>query len=214
MPLAFRPHLEMLEDRVVLSVLTVNTTADSTAPSNNLTLREAILLVDNGGNAQAALGRNLTAGEAGQISGAFGFNDTIRFDDDLKSQTITLNGSALPDISQNVTITGLGASNSAISGNNQSGIFTIDAGTQVNISGLAIEDGNAGNGGGINNSGTLTVSNSSFSGDSTNGGDIYNGGTLAVKVTVHGSNSMKSRGFCKAEGRFEPQNAHLRSRTP
>jgi RNA polymerase sigma-70 factor (ECF subfamily) len=24
---------------------------------------------------------------------------------------------------------------------------------------------------------------------------------------------MKSRGFCKAEGRFEPQNAHLRSRT-
>jgi hypothetical protein len=34
------------------------------------------------------------------------------------------------------------------------------------------------------------------------------------KVTVHGSNSMKSRGFCKAEGRFEPQNAHLRSRTP
>jgi hypothetical protein len=33
-------------------------------------------------------------------------------------------------------------------------------------------------------------------------------------VTVHGSNSMKSRGFCKAEGRFEPQNAHLRSRTP
>jgi hypothetical protein len=35
-----------------------------------------------------------------------------------------------------------------------------------------------------------------------------------LKVTVHGSNSMKSRGFCKAEGRFEPQNAHLRSRTP
>jgi hypothetical protein len=33
-------------------------------------------------------------------------------------------------------------------------------------------------------------------------------------VTVHGSNSMKSRGFCKAEGRFEPQNAHLRSQTP
>jgi primosomal replication protein N len=37
---------------------------------------------------------------------------------------------------------------------------------------------------------------------------------LGSKVTVHGSNSMKSRGFCKAEGRFEPQNAHLRSRTP
>jgi prepilin-type N-terminal cleavage/methylation domain-containing protein len=42
--------------------------------------------------------------------------------------------------------------------------------------------------------------------------DEWAGGWQAV--TVHGSNSMKSRGFCKAEGRFEPQNAHLRSRTP
>jgi prepilin-type N-terminal cleavage/methylation domain-containing protein len=38
--------------------------------------------------------------------------------------------------------------------------------------------------------------------------------SIPINVTVHGSNSMKSRGFCKAEGRFEPQNAHLRSRTP
>jgi hypothetical protein len=42
----------------------------------------------------------------------------------------------------------------------------------------------------------------------------YSCGVPLNGVTVHGSNSMKSRGFCKAEGRFEPQNAHLRSRTP
>jgi hypothetical protein len=60
------------------ATLTVNITCDNTTADNYLTLREAILLVNNGGNANAALGRSLTTGEANQIVGSFGTNDTIQ----------------------------------------------------------------------------------------------------------------------------------------
>ena len=203
-PLTFQPRLEMLEDRVVPSVLTVNSNADSTAASNSLTLREAILLVDNGGNAQAALGRNLTAGEQAQISGTFGTNDTIQFDAGLNGQTITLNGAELPAISQNVTIAGLGASNLAISGNNQNGVFAIRDAAQVRITGLTIEDGNSsGYGGGIYNSGKLTVSNSTLAGNSAYlGGGIYSGGTLTLTA-----NTFKNCSAINGGAIFEQQGA-------
>ena len=97
-----RAHLtlEILEDRLAPATLTVNSTADNTTADNSLTLRESVLLVDAGGNATAALGRSLTAGEAGQIKGTFGSNDTIQFDPGLAGQTIALttvgDGSAGP----------------------------------------------------------------------------------------------------------------------
>ena len=45
---------EVLEDRTLLAAITVNTTIDNTADDAFLTLREAILLVNNNGNASAA----------------------------------------------------------------------------------------------------------------------------------------------------------------
>ena len=76
-----RTHLtlEILEDRLAPATLIVNSVPDNTTADSSLTLREAVLLVDAGGNATAALGRALTAGEAGQITGTFGSNDTIVF---------------------------------------------------------------------------------------------------------------------------------------
>src|SRR6266851_3188672 len=72
--------LEALEDRLAPATLIVNSVGDNTTPDSLLTLREAILLVDNAGDATTALGRtSLTLGETAQISGTFGSNDTIQF---------------------------------------------------------------------------------------------------------------------------------------
>src|SRR5262245_25311081 len=89
-PARCRPQLEALEDRLAPATLTVNSTADNTTADTSLTLREAVLLVNAGGDATTALGGALTAEEAGQITGMFGSNDTILFDSSLAGQTITL----------------------------------------------------------------------------------------------------------------------------
>jgi Domain of unknown function (DUF4214) len=189
--------LEMLEDRLAAATLMVNSTVDVVNPSNGtLSLRDAISAV-NAGNANG-----LTSGEQNQVSGTFGTNDTIEFSSALNGDTITLtaNGSAL-EISKNLTITGLGASNLAISGN-YCRVFTVDSGAQVSITGLTIQNGLAGDagdetesyGGGIYNAGTLTVSNCTLSnngaaGEAGDGGGIYNKGTLTVSNSTLTGNS-------------------------
>ena len=78
---------EILEDRCLLATLTVNTLSDGVASDDSaITLREAVLLVNDGGDANAALGRSLSPGELAQIDTsmeAFGVNDTIVFDTSL-----------------------------------------------------------------------------------------------------------------------------------
>ncbi len=140
--------LETLEDRLVPATLIVNTNADNTTADNFLSLREAILVVNNGGNANAALGRSLTSGEASQVSGTFGVNDTIEFSSVLSGDTITLSAAQNAadagslELSKSVTITGLGASNLAVSGNNNGGgIFLVDSGVQATITGLTLANG-------------------------------------------------------------------------
>ena len=110
------------------------------------------------------------------------------------SGTIDLK-SVLPDLSRNITITGLGASTSTVQRDPAASpfrIFTVDRGETVNISGLTITGGNAasGTGGGLDNFGTLAVSNSVFSGDSAFfGGGLDNLGTATVSGSSFTSNS-------------------------
>src|SRR5205085_7860424 len=74
-PLArFRPVMERLEDRHAPATLIVNGVLDNTTSDGLLTLREAVLLVNNSGNASAALGHSLTTGEQAQITVGFGSN--------------------------------------------------------------------------------------------------------------------------------------------
>jgi len=122
--------------------------------------------------------------------------DTINFS---VAGTITLtaaSGELL--INENLTISGPGASSLAISGNNSSRVFEIGSGFTVTISGVTIQNGSAGAGGGILNSGTLMLSNSTLSGNSTNGdngGGIYNhGGTLTVTNSTISGNSANGGG--------------------
>ena len=150
-----QPNLELLENRITPATLFVNSPNDNTTDTSHLTLRDAITLVNNGGNPTSLGQPSLPAGWSSQITGTFGTNDTITFAGSLTGNTITLNSVLM--IGTNVTITGLGAPNLAISGNNAVEVFDIAAGVTASISSLTIEDGVARSGGGIYSSGTLTL---------------------------------------------------------
>ena len=68
-----------------------------------------------------------------------GSGDTIVFANGLTG-TITLT-STLPTITQNLTITGLGSTNTLISGNNLYQVLSVAAGATVTISSLTVENG-------------------------------------------------------------------------
>ena len=76
--------------------------------------------------------------------------DTIVFAPNLDGQTITLTKGELL-LNKNLTIAGPSDQGVTISGNNNSRVFEVAAGTQVNLSGLTINNGlaKAGDGGGI-----------------------------------------------------------------
>jgi hypothetical protein len=115
-----------------------------------------------------------------------------------------------------VIITGPGASSLTISGNNASGVFTFANNVTASIFGLTIAKGSNGNGngGGINNFGTLIVTDCIFTGNSAgyinsqngsdgNGGGIYNSGTLTVSgsaFTGNNANVFPSGGFSVVAG--------------
>ena len=108
-------------------------------------------------------------------------------------------------ITDNLTITGGGASTTIIDGNKlfrlDRGVLTIRSSVPiVNISGVTVRNGTATSdssgktfwGGGIFNSGTLTLTNSVVSGNASadNGGGIYNDGTLTlINSTVSGNDA-------------------------
>jgi len=81
-------------------------------------------------------------------------------------------------IDQSLTLHGLGTA--VLDGQQDGTTLTIDAGAIVNLVGLTITDGNAGgtagNGGGIDNSGTLTLNQTTVSNSTAGnfGGGIYN----------------------------------------
>jgi hypothetical protein len=136
-------------------------------------------------------------------------DDTINFDPALTSggpATITL-ASALPDILSNITINGPGANLMTVSGNHASRVFNISSGT-VKLDSLTIANGKVSGdpginfGGGIANSGTLTLSNSTLSNNSASGGDgitnagggIINFGTLTITGSTLSGNSASGGG--------------------
>ena len=117
------------------------------------------------------------------------------------SGTITL-GSALPAIANSspngsLTIDGSGQS-ITVDGASTFQILTVNSGATLTVENLTMSDGSATLGGGIENEGTLTVSNCTFSGDiGTDGGDggaIYNTGVLTVTNSTFSGNSAGSGG--------------------
>lgn len=103
------------------------------------------------------------------------------------------------DINKSLTISGPGGASLAISGGNASIVFKVEAGITATISGVTIKNGGTfcGNGGGIYNSGTLTVSDSVFSGNGNpyQGGAIFNAGSLTVGNSVFSGNGVNGCNF-------------------
>ncbi len=132
-----------------------------------------------------------------------GGSEPITFSPALDGQTITLSSGPI-EIGQDLTIIGPGADLLNVSGDGNSGVFVIDAGADVAISGLSVSQGVAAAGGGIDNRGTLTVDDSVFSEDqaqapasfggiglTTEGGAIANepGGNLTVTRSTFANDS-------------------------
>jgi hypothetical protein len=151
------------------------------------------------------------------------------------AQTINLTSGplVLTNTSTPITVTGPGANLLTINGDGSTGVLQVAAGVTASISGLTITGGSAqtvgsinGDGGGIDNSGSLTlnnmalahnsainggglaneatgtlkVSNSTFSSDSgTTGGGIYNVGTMTVtNVTAADNTAVVGAGVFSA----------------
>ena len=183
------------------STITVNTTDDELNNDGDCSLREAIQAANTNAAVDAC-----TAG-----SGA----DTIAVPTGTYTLTIAgidedLNATGDLDVTDSVTINGAGSGSTVIqagtdSTNGIDRVFQIAAGITVSISDVTIANGNAylnGYGGGIANNGTLTVTNSVFSGNSAEdytyvfgiGGGISNDGTLTVLNSTFSGNFANYHG--------------------
>jgi predicted outer membrane repeat protein len=107
-------------------------------------------------------------------------HEVVTFATSPSCHTITL--ASTIDIAHDLTIDGPGPGSMAVSGNDAVGVFHVESGATVAISGLTIEEGSSPNGGGIFNGGRLTVSQSILSGNfaATGGGAIWSNGPVTV----------------------------------
>jgi len=168
-----RPIVTLLEERTLLSQLPL--TVNSLANSGVGTLQAAIAQANDH--------------TANQYLITFAVTGTI----DLTS--------ALPDLTNNITIQiqGPGASSLTVSGGGSSSnfsVFTVNSGVTASISGLTISNGNASYGGGVYNSGNLTLTNDTLSGNSAQlyGGGVYNSGTATLTNDTLSGNSAQQGG--------------------
>jgi hypothetical protein len=144
--------------------------------------------------------------------------DTIVFAPSLDGQTITLTSGELL-IRKNLTIAGPGAGELTVSGNNASRVFEVTkTPNSVTLSGLTISKGVAngvglaGEGGGILNHGTLTVSAGTLSGNSAaQGGGILNDGTMTVSHSTLTGNSSGQGGGILNDGTLTVSGSTLSS---
>jgi hypothetical protein len=126
---------------------------------------------------------------------------TVTFQPGL-SGTITLTSAPLA-IDHSLTIAGPGAKTLLVSGNQQFTVFLVSSGVTAALADLSIVNGydttglQAGNGGGIANQGTLTVTGCILSGNTAGGygGGIFNAGTLTVQASTLSDNTVKLGGL-------------------
>ncbi len=122
-------------------------------------------------------------------TGAFGTPRTITLSASLG--TLNLTNATTPE-----AIDGPGRAVVTVGGGNHVQVFSVGTGVSVTIAGLTIAHGSSSAGGGIDNYGTLTVSDSTLSSNSASnlGGAIVNEGKLTVKDSTLSSNEGKGSG--------------------
>jgi len=129
------------------------------------------------------------------LPGGGSFDGTVTFD---CSGAATITVTSTKTISADTTIDG--GSLITISGGNSVGVFSVNAGATFTIKNLTIANGHSATFGGAifngNSGGTLTVSNSAFSGNGAlDGGGIFNySGTFTVSNSTFSGNSAIAGG--------------------
>src|SRR5689334_17671630 len=129
--------------------------------------------------------RSVISSAAAGDTVAFGCSGTI---------TLTSGGGGPIVLSKDLTIDG-GGQEVTISGGGSVQVFSVNSGVSLTLNQLTIANGRAiVAGGGILNNGTLTVTNSTFSGNSAvgegKGGGIFNNGTLTVTNSTFSGNTV------------------------
>jgi hypothetical protein len=179
-----RLALECLEERTTPSTIIVNTISDSSTHAGT-SLREAIGVA----NVDAANGQSDTITFAGRLAW-----QTIK----LTKGPLVLSGAG----SGTITIDASSLKSLAISGGGKVQVFVIDSGVNADFNKLIIENGSTGTGniasdagGGIANSGFLTVTNSTITDNfAATGGGIANlaSGTMTLRHSTVIENSAST----------------------
>lgn len=188
---------EVLEDRTLLTIYTVDTLGDVVALDGKVSLREAVLAA----NTNTAV-HDARAGQTGSVT------DFVAFDAALGGGTITLAGTELV-VSDDLIIQGPRANRVTISGNGASRVFKVEAGADMTVSELTITGGRVtalqGRGGGIFNEGSLRLFSSAVVGNSAagEGGGIGSIGRLSSlrlsNSTISGNGAGGGGGGIRAE---------------
>jgi hypothetical protein len=158
-----------------------------------------MLVLAGGATASAQVVTNSADSGPGTLRSALTNADSgavITFDPSLSGATITL--ASTLTINTNLTIDASALSNGLqINGNGSVQIFNVASSISVFLNSLTLTNGYGGaaGGGGIFNSGTLTLTNCILSGNSAYlglGGGIYNVGTLTLNQCTLSGNSARS----------------------
>lgn len=151
------------------------TVRDAYAEATNALLVTTTSDVVDAGDGQTSLREAMTYANSTARQCQITFADNVR-------GAIKLNGESLPALTGDCAIVGPGAGLLSVDANNRSGIFRIEQGASVALSGLTLRGGNAGasvgyNGGAICNAGDLRLRASVLLGNKGNaGGAIFNVG--------------------------------------
>ncbi len=168
------------------TIITVTTTTGQTGTNSQCALHEALVNANNDAQTWA----DCPAGSG---------NDTIVFADSLGTATVTYFEGG-PGVSDADGLTIDGGGDITISGANSYQVFIVSSGALLTVENLTIANGyctvpSCSGGGGIQNAGTVTVLDTTFSGNTaydTNGAAIYNTGTLTVENSTFSGNQITS----------------------
>jgi CSLREA domain-containing protein len=177
-----------------IAPVTVTTSSDTTNPcatsgTGTCSLRDAVTFANN--NDSTPIAFNLPNPSTITLTGG-----TLALTRTTGSgTTITGPGTAALTVDGNCTLTG------SVCTSGGATVFQVSSGVTASLSNLTIQHGNGSPtcgalpcGGGIANSGTLTVTNSTLSGNAAFSGGIFNFGTLTVTNSTLSANSATGNG--------------------
>ena len=160
--------------------IVVNTLSDSSPPGDGLcSLREAINNANSPGTdttgGDCVVGAD-TSNIVFSVTGTITLTSTLPAVANASPGSLTIDGSG-----QDITINGAGSYQA----------FSVNSGATLNLDDLTVALGSSSSGGGVHNEGTLTVTDSTFSGNSASddGGAIDNSAALTVINSTFFSNS-------------------------